>query len=122
MTRHRSLLMSIKQVGETIGGFVSGVLIWPCVALVGFACIGWNSVYVTLIADAAPSGRIGRVSGKSASHLRRRRRDAAVARARRGSRRLALATVSMSAAVLARFGEPGLQSSDLMPRSSGEAT
>ena len=43
----------------------SGVLIWPCVALVGFANIGWNGVYMTLVAESAPSGRIGRVSGSS---------------------------------------------------------
>jgi MFS transporter, ACS family, hexuronate transporter len=43
----------------------SGLLIWPCVALVGFANIGWNGVYMTLVAEAAPSGQIGRVSGSS---------------------------------------------------------
>ena len=43
----------------------SGALIWPCVALVGFANIGWNGVYMTLVAETAPSGRIGRVSGSS---------------------------------------------------------
>ena len=43
----------------------SGVLIWPCVAIVGFANIGWNGVYMTLVAEAAPSGQIGRVSGSS---------------------------------------------------------
>jgi MFS family permease len=41
----------------------SGALIWPCVALVGFANIGWNGVYMTLVAESAPSGQIGRVSG-----------------------------------------------------------
>ena len=41
----------------------SGVLIWPCVAVVGFANIGWNGVYMTLVAESAPSGQIGRVSG-----------------------------------------------------------
>jgi MFS family permease len=43
----------------------SGVLIWPCVALVGFANIGWNGVYMTLVAESAPSGQIGRVSGRA---------------------------------------------------------
>jgi ACS family hexuronate transporter-like MFS transporter len=43
----------------------SGVLLWPCVALVGFANIGWNGVYMTLVAESAPSGRIGRVSGSA---------------------------------------------------------
>ncbi len=112
----------------------SGVLIWPCVAIVGFACIGWNGVYMTLIAEAAPSGRIGRVSGRS---LRRIFAGAVVlppllgfvadhagwTAAWLGAAALAaLATLSMSAAVLAHAGDPGLQSSDLMPRSSREAT
>ena len=112
----------------------SGVLIWPCVAIVGFACIGWNGVYMTLVADAAPSGRIGRVSGRS---LRVMFAGAVVmppllglvadhagwTAAWLGAGALAaLATVSMSAAVLAQAREPGLQSSDLMPRSSREAT
>ena len=43
----------------------SGVLIWPCVALVGFANIGWNGVYMALVAETAPLGRIGRVSGSA---------------------------------------------------------
>jgi sugar phosphate permease len=43
----------------------SGLLIWPCVALVGFANIGWNGVYMTLVAETAPIGQIGRVSGSS---------------------------------------------------------
>jgi MFS transporter, ACS family, hexuronate transporter len=43
----------------------SGALIWPCVALVGFANIGWNGVYMTLVAETAPLGRIGRVSGSA---------------------------------------------------------
>jgi MFS family permease len=112
----------------------SGVLIWPCVAIVGFACIGWNGVYMTLVAEAAPSGRIGRVSGRSlrvvfagavvmppllglvADH-------AGWTAAWLGACGLAaVATASMSTAVLAHADEPGLQSSDLMPRSSGEAT
>jgi sugar phosphate permease len=112
----------------------SGVLIWPCVAIVGFACIGWNGVYMTLVAEAAPSGQIGRVSGSSlrvvfagavvlpplvgllADH-------AGWTAAWLGASALAaLAVVSMSAAVLAHAREPGLQSSDLMPRSSREAT
>jgi MFS family permease len=43
----------------------SSFLIWPCVALVGFANIGWNGVYMTLVAESAPSGQIGRISGRS---------------------------------------------------------
>jgi sugar phosphate permease len=115
----------------------SGVLIWPCVALVGFANIGWNGVYMTLVAETAPSGRIGRVSGSS---LRVVFAGAVVlppllglvadragwTAAWLGACALAaLAVVSMSAAVFAQAHEPGLQSSDLRsttPRSSREAT
>ena len=61
--RLNAILTMLGLVGLAL--FPSGVLIWPCVAIVGFACIGWNGVYMTLIAEAAPSGRIGRVSGKS---------------------------------------------------------
>lgn len=43
----------------------SGALIWPCVALVGFANIGWNGVYMALVAETAPLGRIGRSSGSA---------------------------------------------------------
>ena len=56
----------LSVIGMTGLAFLpSGVLIWPCVALVGFANIGWNGVYMTLVAETAPSGQIGRVSGSS---------------------------------------------------------
>jgi sugar phosphate permease len=112
----------------------SGALIWPCVALVGFANIGWNGVYMTLVAESAPSGRIGRVSGRS---LRVVFAGAVVippltglVADRAGWRAAwlvacalaAVAALSMTAAVAARAREAGLQSSDLMQRSSREAT
>ena len=51
----------LSVIGMTGLAFLpSGVLIWPCVALVGFANIGWNGVYMTLVAESAPSGQIGR--------------------------------------------------------------
>ena len=103
----------------------SGLLIWPCVALVGFANIGWNGVYMTLVAEAAPSGRIGRVSGSS---LRVVFAGAVVlppllglvadragwTAAWLGACALAaFAAIAMTAAVLAQAREPGLESSDL---------
>ena len=112
----------------------SGALIWPCVALVGFANIGWNGVYMTLVAETAPSGRIGRVSGSSlrvvfagavvvppllglvADHAGWRAAwlgACALARVRRRRD---------DVAVLAQAREAGLQSSDLLPRKSREAT
>ena len=110
----------------------SGLLIWPCVALVGFANIGWNGVYMTLVAESAPSGRIGRVSGRA---LRVVFAGAVVVPPalglvadRAGWRAAwlgacalaALAALSMSAAVLAQARDRGLQSSDLLR--SREAT
>jgi sugar phosphate permease len=104
----------------------SGLLIWPCVALVGFANIGWNGVYMTLVAESAPSGRIGRVSGSSlrvvfagavvVPPLIGLVADHAGWRAAWLSARAlaALAGLSMSAAVLAQARDAGLQSSDLM--------
>ena len=44
-TRHRSLLMSIKQVGVTIGGFIAGVTM-PTIA----HAVGWR---LALLAPAA---------------------------------------------------------------------
>ena len=61
--RLNSLLSMLGMVGLAL--LPSGVLIWPCVAIVGFANIGWNGVYMTLVAEAAPSGRIGRATGSS---------------------------------------------------------
>jgi sugar phosphate permease len=60
-------LIAVLSMGGMAGLALlpSGVLIWPCVALVGFANIGWNGVHMTLVAETAPSGRIGRVSGKA---------------------------------------------------------
>jgi MFS transporter, ACS family, hexuronate transporter len=103
----------------------SGLLIWPCVALVGFANIGWNGVYMTLVAETAPTGRIGRVSGSS---LRVVFAGAVVVPPALGlvadragwtaawlsaCALAALAAISMSAAALAQAHDAGLESSDL---------
>ena len=115
----------------------SGVLIWPCVALVGFANIGWNGVYMTLVAETAPRGRIGRVSGSSLRTVfagsvvmpplfglvadQAGWREAWLTACALG----AVAALSMSVAVRAQARERGLESSDLrssMPPKSREAT
>jgi hypothetical protein len=108
----------------------SGVLIWPCVALVGFANIGWNGVYMPLVAETAPSGRIGRVSGSSLRVvfggsvvvpplLGAVADSAGWTAAWLGACALAaVAVLSMSAAAFAQAHDPGLQSSDLF----GEGT
>ena len=112
----------------------TGLLIWPCVALVGFANIGWNGVYMTLVAESAPSGEIGRVTGRS---LRVVFAGAVVLPPLLGlvadragwtagwlsaCALAAVAAISMSVAVLAQARETGLQSSDLLPRNCREAT
>jgi ACS family hexuronate transporter-like MFS transporter len=127
--RLNALLSMAGMVGLAL--LPSGVLIWPCVALVGFANIGWNGVYMTLVAESAPSGRIGRVSGSS---LRVVFAGAVVVPPALGlvadragwtaawlsaCALAALAVVSMSAAVLARPSDAGLESSDLLVRSAG---
>jgi ACS family hexuronate transporter-like MFS transporter len=111
----------------------SGLLIWPCVALVGCANIGWNGVYQTLVDEKAPSGQIGSVTGRS---LRVVFAGAVVLPPLLGlvtdragwtaawlgaSALAALAVISISVAVLAEVRETGLQSSDLLPRTSREA-
>jgi ACS family hexuronate transporter-like MFS transporter len=130
--RLNALLSMVGMAGLAL--LPSGALIWPCVALVGFANIGWNGVYMTLVAETAPSGRIGRVSGSSlrkvfagsvavppllglvADHSGWRA-------AWLGACALgAFAAVAMTIAVLAQAREAGLQSSDLLQRKSREAT
>jgi ACS family hexuronate transporter-like MFS transporter len=128
--RLNALLSMVGMTGLAL--LPSGLLIWPCVALVGFANIGWNGVYMTLVAETAPSGRIGRVSGSS---LRVVFAGAVVVppllglvadragwkAAWLGACGLAaLAALSMGAAVLAQARDRGLQSSDLLH--SREAT
>jgi ACS family hexuronate transporter-like MFS transporter len=112
----------------------TGLLIWPCVALVGFANIGWNGVYMTLVAESAPSGEIGRVTGRA---LRVVFSGAVVLPPLLGlvadrsgwtagwlsaCALAGVAAISMSVAVLAQARETGLQSSDLLPRNCREAT
>lgn len=42
---------------------VGGELLWPIVAVSGFAIVGWNGAYHALLADRAGSDRVGRASG-----------------------------------------------------------
>ena len=57
-------LLSVVGMGG-LALLPSSLLIWPCVGLVGFANIGWNGVYMALVAESAPLGRIGRASGSA---------------------------------------------------------
>ena len=78
-TRHRSLLMSIKQVGVTIGGFVSGVTM-PTIA----HHVGWR---LALLAPAAACSAVAlsallsrRTLARNAGDARESHRDRAAAR------------------------------------------
>lgn len=42
----------------------SGWILWPTLALVGFCTIGWNGVYLALVADASRVGELGRATGR----------------------------------------------------------
>ena len=61
--RFNALLSVVGMGGLAL--LPSGLLIWTCVGLVGFANIGWNGVYMALVAESAPLGRIGRASGSA---------------------------------------------------------
>lgn len=41
----------------------TGPLLWPCVALVGLSSIGWNGVFLALVAGSVPQSHVGRLSG-----------------------------------------------------------
>jgi len=41
----------------------TGPWLWPCVALVGLSSIGWNGVFLALVAGSVPPSHVGRLSG-----------------------------------------------------------
>lgn len=59
-----SLTAAIAAIG-LLGMAVlpTGPLLWPCVALVGLSSIGWNGVFLALVANAVPPSHVGRLSG-----------------------------------------------------------
>ena len=61
-----SLTAAVAAVG-LLGMAVlpTGYWLWPCVALVGFSSIGWNGVFLALVAASVPPSHVGRVSGSA---------------------------------------------------------
>ena len=65
------LLTSAGSVAgiAVIGAGVSGAALWPVIAVVGFCSIGWNGVYMALIADRAGDVKLGRATGRGLMFL-----------------------------------------------------
>jgi MFS family permease len=61
------LLTSLVAAFGLIGMAVlpTGPLLWPCFVLVGLSSIGWNGVFLALVANSVPSTHVGRLSGWS---------------------------------------------------------
>ncbi len=60
--------LSLTAVIAAIGLFgmallPTGPLLWSCVALVGLSSIGWNGVFLAMVANSVPPSHVGRLSG-----------------------------------------------------------
>ncbi len=54
----------VGLVGLACLAFVpTGPLVWVCIAVIGASSIGWNGVYMALVAESVPAARVGRASG-----------------------------------------------------------
>ena len=61
------LLMCLTALAS-LAALASGIgepMVWPIVAVCGFAIVGWNGAYFALLAEQAGPGRVGRVSGEA---------------------------------------------------------
>jgi MFS family permease len=58
-----SLVAAVGLVGMAL--LPTGPLLWPCFVLVGLSSIGWNGVFLALVANSVPSTHVGRLSGWS---------------------------------------------------------
>lgn len=58
-----SLVAAFGLVGMAV--LPTGPLLWPCFVLVGLSSIGWNGVFLALVANSVPSTHVGRLSGWS---------------------------------------------------------
>lgn len=58
-----SLVAAVGLVGMAV--LPTGPLLWPCFVLVGLSSIGWNGVFLALVANSVPSTHVGRLSGWS---------------------------------------------------------
>jgi MFS family permease len=43
----------------------TGAWLWPCFVLVGLSSIGWNGVFLALVANSVPVTHVGRLTGWS---------------------------------------------------------
>jgi len=56
-----ALIAAIGLVGIAL--LPTGWWLWPCLVLVGLTSIGWNGVFLALVAGSVPSSHVGRLSG-----------------------------------------------------------
>lgn len=56
-----AVIAAIGLVGLAL--LPTGALLWPCVALVGLSSIGWNGVFLAMVAGSVPQTHVGRLSG-----------------------------------------------------------
>jgi MFS family permease len=57
-------LLSAGLLAALAGG-AGPVVLWPIVAVLGLALVGWNGAYHALVAERAGPGRIGKASGNA---------------------------------------------------------
>jgi MFS family permease len=56
-----SLFAAVGLIGMAV--LPTGFWLWPCAVLVGLTSIGWNGVFLALVANAVPPSHVGRLSG-----------------------------------------------------------
>jgi MFS family permease len=66
--------LGVTSIGSAAGiaaiaAGVHGAALWPVVAVVGFCSIGWNGVYMALLADRAGDAKLGRATGRGLMFL-----------------------------------------------------
>ncbi len=58
-----SLVAAFGLVGMAV--LPTGAWLWPCFVLVGLSSIGWNGVFLALVANSVPVTHVGRLTGWS---------------------------------------------------------
>ncbi len=58
-----ALIAAIGLIGIAL--LPTGPWLWPCLVLVGLTSIGWNGVFLALVATSVPASHVGRLSGWS---------------------------------------------------------
>ena len=57
----------VGLLGVTLGA--GGPLLWLSIALVGFCSVGWNGVFLALVADGSRAGELGRAPARTLTWL-----------------------------------------------------